>query len=507
MQLIRILATVLLCFVLAAAPDETSRRQAREDCYQSLVTHFGKKSKAFWNSEQVAVLPSLLRMRLEFARNRQDGCGILGVLDAIDDLDTLTQDELVLRAQVAWAEEFFKDGRKAANGTGLAPLFQALERDRRGKVEKGQPTILELVRTDGYAVLGRVDYRPFRKTLLKFEADRILASDAFLSQGTLPPRFDRAWLDGFQGPPALWDAAWTAAWASPSPVAISALLIRIPYYRPAGLTSEQQRRLEERCSKDWNLPYLWAQSGVPLPPTGFLPPVFETKVQASLGKVADLRRAERLLASVADNPRDHLELAIMLEGIGDEVSLGRLLTQQEMLLRDPGIPGWKVEDAKEMVLRVSIKAAKLKEARLLEARLKAEQARRAALLKQQSEEQHRRWKSYIETRGLLRNSVHQAIKVLSEMAAEGIQSNPSGYEKYLEQLARIYSPFATYPSLLEKFIGDLKAGWDQGPARAFASLDYIPLAERNRVLNQIRQTLSGIHPSPGARDPIAPQGE
>jgi len=353
----------LLCLVMVAGePNKEARSAAKDNAYRGLVQQFGVP-KAYWNRNQVDRVPGLLRSDLYGARDREEATAVLGQLDLIDDLDSLSPEEKLLLAQVAWSESFYKEGVKQASDTPLEPLFKALDRERRGKPAKGQPSSLDLIRQDGFRVIKEnVSWRPLRKALLEPVLQAVLADPRFLYAVTLPPGFDPDWLKGARGVPAFWDKEWQAAWVDPEPSRLAKLMIQMSYYRPEGLDPAQTEDLGNRLQANQGLPYLWASQDAPLVAT-VLPAFFCAKVRVAELPAGAAAEAAKTLAPLANQPRDFYELSRLRETLGTERDLKLILDQEKELLNDPGLPGWSTQAARERLGGIRVRYDSLVSAR------------------------------------------------------------------------------------------------------------------------------------------------
>ena len=395
MSMVHVLLSLCLALPMAAgAPNVEGRRAAKASAYQELVRRFGVP-KAYWNGRQVAQVPGDLRSALGSMLSQEDGCGVLGVLDCIDDLDTLTPEETALQAQVAWSESFYQEGERCSRATPLGPLFQAMDQERRGKAAPDGPSLALLKANRFLLARQEITWRPLRKQLLAPLVDSVLASPTFLAKGALPDGFDPRWLAGCRGPAGLWDQAWRLAWTRPDPLELSELLERVIHYRPEGLDPEQSQALEVGLLEWQGLPYQWGESSAPSYGR-LLPSTFWRKVQAVRLPPSAAREAVAALSQLATQPRDFYEVVRILDALDTEADLKEGLELEAQLGLDPGLAGWTAKGARtrhegRKARYESLVAARLEQAaRLAEARRAQAEAERqkAAALKAREQRRH-----------------------------------------------------------------------------------------------------------------------
>lgn len=492
--------TLALCLglsLLAQEPDEKARDQFKQSAYQSLVSEFGV-GKAFWNPDHVARAPITLRRELRDAISSGSEGRVLGILDAIDDLDHLDASEKALKAQVAYVARFWKEGEKASRDTELNGLFKALERERRGKTEKGAPSSQEIVRADRYALLrgSAIVWPGFRTLLLKPEIDSLLASEAFIARGEMPPGFDEEWLKGCTGKPEHWDQHWAQAWASGSPVRISGLLNRIQFYRPGGLSDAQAAEILARISNDQAFPYIWADSPAMVPEAHF-PVQFREKVAAAKKRGSGRREDAVAFAKYASTPRDYYEVSMLLEAQGDEGALKVILDSGKFLLADPGVPGWTAAAAQNRLDGLKARYEQLVTARVEAerqaelARKKAEEeARRAERLRQEQEARER-------MEALMNRRVGSAVSAMEIIARGHFRGDRSQIDSGIEQLSRIMGEFRESEAALSVFKRRVMDAWSSGPGASIASDSTLSPAERSGLSALLKQVIAGVKPAGG----------
>lgn len=496
----------------AGAPCEASRDSARDQAYQSLVEKF-QRPKAYWTSTQVGEVPGLLRTELTGAKRSGDNCGVLGVLDLIDDLDRLSPDEENLQAQVLWASGEHKAGEKASRDTALGPFFKAMLREEKGK--KAVPGSWELLRAERYLLLRvYITWPGLRDVILRSEGARILGTEAYLLKGAVPEGFDEDWLQGLTIPPAPWEAAWGRAWEARDLPLVHGLLERSVHYCPQGVPTPLRTQVAEELGHRWELPYQWAELGLGAPKGKAFPDTFRFKLSAlqELRKESDeaLETAESSLAKLADNPRDHYELARLRLKIGSEEALKRLIADREALLSDPQVPGWSLEKAQGEIRGAEERVASLEAEREAEAQ-RAEEARLAELKRQEEaqrialakERAHReklnRWNAFQRTRGELGAYVergNEQLQVIYRAAAAG-----EPVQAQIDLLHTLVAPALAYPGTANALRDRMRLDWARGAGQSIAGDTSIPNDIKGRVFGAVKRALEGIHAASGAVDP------
>jgi hypothetical protein len=488
----------------AGEPNKDARKGSRDSAYQSLVQAFGVP-KAYWNPSQVARIPGNLRGSLNAAVGREDGTDVLGILDCIDDLDSLAPDDKFLMAQVAWTESFYREGERLSRDTTLGALFEALDRERRGKVKKGAPTASAILRDGSFRLVkDSVTWPPFRKLLLRPEIDAVLADGAYLNDGILPAGFEAAWLAGERGRPELWDAAWAAAWSTaPAPLRIAGLIARIDHYRPEGLPSPAQAELASKLEAAWALPYQWAEASAPLTER-LLPKTFWAKAQAARQRIANGREAEGLLAASASNPRDAYELSLLREGFGTEADLKAVLDQRAALLVSPSLPDWTEAAATARLAAIQVKVDALVAARILEEQRVAEEKRIAEEKRLRAEEAEHRAAEAQHARevreqaeALLASLSQRAVAVLETIAQGHLQGNRQMVQNGVERLGAIAATFDDSEAVMGQFRARVLERWSTGPGDSIAHDSGVSSSERAEVNSLIRSSVNALRGKAG----------
>ena len=380
---------VLVGPALIAVQDTVGRNAAQEVVKQRMTDYFRNSGrpnippKGSWTPRDKGELSVLLDEELEKAKKHGKGSEVLAVLDCMEDAGNLKSKDLNLKVEVAWAEGYFKDAVKASSKTPLAKLMNALDRERQGKVDPNEPSSEMLIRVNRFEIASTyLSWAPFLDGLFKREIKRILESDAYICRAELPDGFNKRWLGGILGPTESWDARWDSAWQANEFARICELLKSIANYHPNGLSQSQKDALIKRQNTDWGLPYLWVKGTEETNPNGIFSESFVNRVKAArLVLSGQTVEAEGALTEVAANPRDHFELSRLQDEMGTEIALERLVAQGEILLRDPHVPGWTLEQAE---LRLSKAKAKLDQIRSAKAAEKAAEERAKETAKQEA---------------------------------------------------------------------------------------------------------------------------
>lgn len=361
--------------------------------YFQSVGHSGIPARSQWTPSDEGQLSVLLDHEIEKAKARLNGAMLLGTLDCLENVETLSLENQCLKAQVAWTEGFFAEAEKASKQTPLGSLFSELSKERQSKLSSDSPALIYLMRGDDYTLIGSyVSWPPFRDEVLKNETKRILDDDSFLTTGTLPVGFHRDWLANATGPTDKWDSAWNSAWQARDVPKILGLLRTLDNYRPNGLSNEQKEALSKLEGEDWGLPYTWVHGSPDNNPRGIFNEDFVAKVKvARLIQMGQVDQAESELSKRSSNPRDEYELSRLRQKIGTEESFKGIVAQGDRLLADPHVLGWTASQARTSIDEARLKveqftaeraAAVAEAARQAEAERQAEIARKAEIAKQ-----------------------------------------------------------------------------------------------------------------------------
>lgn len=368
--------------------DLAGRLAAKNRVMHALIERRAMLPPNKWTDRDKYELPGDLEEELITAKT---GLEILGVLDVKEKYCELREDDLALKAQVAWAEGFFGEARKAAKRTPLEALIDALDRQRRGSVGSNDLTPMEIIHQNGFSIIDvYVTWAPFRSILLENDIKTIFDRDDYLLSGDLPDGFQSEWLNGHLGPAAKWDRAWDSAWAQDDLKAIHGLFKRLPNYQQEGLTKAQREELSRRQSLDWDLPYRWAKMPYKDDLGGALGPAFLARVSmARYLQRGQVEEAQERLANFKPTPRDIYEISLGLESVGTEKALTQLLQESPELALDPKVPGWSSELAEQRLSRVKNKLEQMKNLRIEQQRAAERQAEaeKAELSRRETERQ------------------------------------------------------------------------------------------------------------------------
>jgi len=487
----------LLCFCLMVAltagePDTKTRRLFKDQSYQDLIRQFGWP-KFLWTDDQMSEANSQLQHQANDAMAEGAGCKLLGITDSLERIRDLTTDETMLKAQVAWSESFYKEGVKISQGTVLEPLFKALAKDRQDKLVPQHRLSSAVLRSGGFQLIRTsVNWPAFREELLGPEREMILASEAFAGHGILPKGFDPKWLAGGHGRTELWDQAWAQAWEPPDPEKIAGLLLRMVYYRPNGLSQERTSWLNGKLEGAWGLPYRWADSSAPVL-SGVLPEAFWIKVRAARLRFRSGQDAAALLAPVVSNPRDEYELSRLRATIGTEAALKSILDEEALLNPDPGIPGWTSESAGQWIesirtrYQIVVATRLAEEKRVLEAKVRAERAKRLA------EDARRDKKLKARLSAQFGPVLDQSVEILQEIARGYLQRDQAKVEIETRHLIEISATVRDSQPAAAVLRQRLLDEWGSGPGAVIGNDSSFSSKEKAGVNALIRKTVNGLH--------------
>ena len=394
-----VLIAIQMVSLPISAQNTSGRANAQRMIKQKMTEYFQSTghseipARSQWTPSDEGQLSVLLDKEIEKAKTHLDGAMVLGTLDCLENVETLSLDNLGLKAQVAWTEGFFAEAEKTSRQTPLGPLFAALYKEHQGKPSSDPPPSIYLIRADDYTLVGAyVSWPPFRDEILKPEIKRILDDDSFLTTGKPPVGFHKDWLMGAIGPVGKWDIAWNSAWQNRDISKTLGLIRTLDNYRPSGLSIEQKEALSSLENTDWGLPYTWAHGSPDDNPHEIFSDGFVAKIKvARLIQLGQIDQAEPELSRIASDPRDEYELARLRQKIGTEDAFKGIVAQGGLLLADPHIPGWTaiqakygIDEAKSKIQQFAAEraAAAAEAARQAEAERQAEQARKAKMARQ-----------------------------------------------------------------------------------------------------------------------------